>query len=80
MIQIYNYDKNMKVIVWEYFWDTRRINLYIINAVSICLKDICEIVSLLEILNYGEKRSGRWSCVIYIYDNTNIALHNIDIL
>ena len=31
MVQTYGTNKNMKVMVWGYFWDYRRSNLYIID-------------------------------------------------
>jgi hypothetical protein len=31
MVQTYNTNKNIKVIVWGAFWDTRRTSLYIID-------------------------------------------------
>ena len=49
--------------------------ILVTNTVSIYLKSMYKITSLLEVLNYKRKKSERWSWVIYIYMITPMLLY-----
>jgi hypothetical protein len=51
MIQIYDYKKNMKVMVYSYFWDEERTSLYIMNHDFKSLKHSYSANSYLEVLD-----------------------------
>ena len=74
MIQTYDCHKNMRVIVWECFWDTERTSLYIIDRDFESKKHGYSANSYLEVLNaevapvYASLDSG----YIFMQDNTSI--------
>jgi hypothetical protein len=51
IVQIYDTNKNIKVIVWGTFWDTGRISLYIIDRDFAAKKYKYSANSYLEVLD-----------------------------
>src|SRR5438876_12119642 len=75
MIQTYNCHKNMKVMVWECFWDTGRTSLYIIDHDFESKKHGYSANSYLEVLDaevapaYASLDPG------YIFMQDNALIH-----
>ena len=74
MIQTYDYYKNMKVIVWGCFWDTRCTSLYIMDRDFESKKYRYSANSYLQVLNIEVTftHTSLDSGYIFMQDNTSI--------